>query len=84
MPSILVPLPTAAAHHQQWNAEALAAAGAAMCLLEAGLTSERLGTALRDLLAAPARLARMQQAARLRGRPEAARKTASALLAMVS
>ena len=84
LPSILVPLPSAAAGHQTWNAEALAAAGAALHVLEADLSPDHLVGLVRQLLRDPGTLARMGQAARARGRPDAARKTASAILAMMS
>jgi UDP-N-acetylglucosamine--N-acetylmuramyl-(pentapeptide) pyrophosphoryl-undecaprenol N-acetylglucosamine transferase len=42
LPSILVPLPTAAANHQESNARALAASGACVMILQKELTAERL------------------------------------------
>jgi len=84
LPAILVPLPTAAADHQSRNAEALAAAGAAVHLPEAHLQPERLQALLFDLLSDPQRLESMGRAARQRGRPEAARTIAEAILALVS
>ena len=41
IPSILIPLPTAAADHQTRNAKAMEAAGAAIHLTQAGLDSAR-------------------------------------------
>lgn len=84
LPSILVPLPTAAADHQSRNAAALAAAGAAVHLPQQDLTAERLTEHVRNLLGAPARLAAMARAAKSRGRPMAAREIAGQLLALVS
>ncbi|CAN5656201.1 undecaprenyldiphospho-muramoylpentapeptide beta-N-acetylglucosaminyltransferase [soil metagenome] len=72
IPSILVPLPTAAADHQAANARALAEAGAAILVSEAQLTGEGLAETLRALLGDPMALAGMAAAARLRGRPSAA------------
>ncbi len=83
LPSILVPLPHAAAGHQQKNAEALAAAGAAIHLPESELSETALAAAVQDLMADSDRLRQMGTAAEARGRPDAAKRTASALLGMV-
>jgi UDP-N-acetylglucosamine--N-acetylmuramyl-(pentapeptide) pyrophosphoryl-undecaprenol N-acetylglucosamine transferase len=72
LPSILVPLPTAAADHQTRNARALADAGAAIALPQAELSAARLDAAVRELLAGPERLATFAAAALERGRPDAA------------
>jgi UDP-N-acetylglucosamine--N-acetylmuramyl-(pentapeptide) pyrophosphoryl-undecaprenol N-acetylglucosamine transferase len=74
IPSILVPLPTAAADHQTPNARVLAAAGAAVHLAQSDLSPARLGGLIAELLADPARLAAAGAAARLRGRPNAAQR----------
>jgi UDP-N-acetylglucosamine--N-acetylmuramyl-(pentapeptide) pyrophosphoryl-undecaprenol N-acetylglucosamine transferase len=84
IPSILIPLPTAAADHQTHNAQALAAAGAAIALSQDGLDAERLGTSLRDLLDDPARRETMAAAARARGRPGAAVVIAARVAALAS
>jgi len=84
LPSILVPLPGAAADHQTRNAEALADAGAAVHLPEIELSPERLLEVLRDLLKSDDRMTQMGHSARSRGHPKAARKIASELLALVS
>jgi UDP-N-acetylglucosamine--N-acetylmuramyl-(pentapeptide) pyrophosphoryl-undecaprenol N-acetylglucosamine transferase len=80
LPSILVPLPTAAGDHQRHNAEALVAAGAAEMILQRDLTPERFGAAIASVLGDPDRLAAMAQAARSRGRPDAADEIVSRLL----
>lgn len=72
IPSILIPLPSAAADHQTHNARALAAVGAAVCLPQAGLGAEQLGEALRALLGDAEGRRRMADASRARGRPGAA------------
>jgi UDP-N-acetylglucosamine--N-acetylmuramyl-(pentapeptide) pyrophosphoryl-undecaprenol N-acetylglucosamine transferase len=72
IPSILIPLPTAAADHQTHNAQTLAAAGAAIALSQDGLDAERLGATLRDVLADVPRRVKMADASRARGRPGAA------------
>jgi UDP-N-acetylglucosamine--N-acetylmuramyl-(pentapeptide) pyrophosphoryl-undecaprenol N-acetylglucosamine transferase len=72
IPSVLIPLPSAAANHQAHNAAALAAAGAAIALPQDGLDAATLGGTLRDLLADVPRRAAMTAAARARGKPGAA------------
>lgn len=84
LPAVLIPLPTAAGRHQARNAEALAAAGAVLHLPESDLSPERLLALLCEVLADGARRTAMSRAARSRGRPDAAQKIASELLAMVS
>lgn len=71
-PAILVPYPHAADDHQRRNAEALQAAGAAICLPQDELTEERLARELVSLLDDHPRRRTMAEAARSRGRPEAA------------
>jgi UDP-N-acetylglucosamine--N-acetylmuramyl-(pentapeptide) pyrophosphoryl-undecaprenol N-acetylglucosamine transferase len=83
LPAILIPLPTAAADHQTRNAEALAAAGAAVHLPETSLTGDRLLEAIDGLLNTPARVSQMGARARARGLPEAARKIAESVVALM-
>jgi UDP-N-acetylglucosamine--N-acetylmuramyl-(pentapeptide) pyrophosphoryl-undecaprenol N-acetylglucosamine transferase len=78
-PAILVPLPTAAADHQTANARVLAEAGAALHLPQAGLTGPLLWEAIVGLLRDVGARHRMAQAARERGRPDAAREIAESL-----
>lgn len=82
LPSILIPLPTAAADHQVHNARALEGAGAARCLLQRDLTPGALGAAVAGLLAAPEQRKAMAQAALKRGRPEASSEIVSRLLTL--
>ena len=63
LPSILVPLPTAADNHQLDNARHLEQAGAALVFEEKNLSPEILATALGDCLNDPARLEAMSRAA---------------------
>ena len=72
LPSILVPLPTAAAGHQLSNAKALAEAGAAVLLEQSGLTGATLGEHLNSLLNDPAKMAGLKSSIERRARPEAA------------
>jgi UDP-N-acetylglucosamine--N-acetylmuramyl-(pentapeptide) pyrophosphoryl-undecaprenol N-acetylglucosamine transferase len=83
IPSLLVPLPTAAADHQTRNARALEAAGAAVCLEESTLTPDVLWQELSALAGHEGRRARMSQAAARRARPDAARAIARELLTLV-
>lgn len=76
-PAVLIPYPHAAADHQTANARALEAAGGAVVLPEAELTAGALTAVLRDLLAAPDRVARMAAAALAAGRPDAAERLAA-------
>lgn len=77
LPSILVPLPTAAEDHQTHNARALEAAGAARLLPEAELTAERLARELESVMGDPERLRTMRARALERARPHATREIAS-------
>jgi len=79
IPSILVPLPTAAADHQTRNAEALQDAGAALHFTQQEMTGEVLWGAVQGLLGRPAERERMAGAARARGRPGAVLEIARAL-----
>jgi UDP-N-acetylglucosamine--N-acetylmuramyl-(pentapeptide) pyrophosphoryl-undecaprenol N-acetylglucosamine transferase len=81
-PSVLVPLPSAAADHQSRNASTLATAGAAVHLAERDVTSEELSRLVTGLLADPDRLEALARAARERGRPHAAREIVSRLLTL--
>ena len=71
VPAILVPLPTAAANHQELNARALQKAGAAVHLEQKGLTAEGLWRTITRLAEDPQMLATMSQRARERSRPDA-------------
>ena len=83
-PSVLVPLPTAAADHQTLNADALEAAGAAVARREADLAPGELWDLCRSLLRDHERLAAMAAAARSRGNSGAADDIAAAVLALAA
>src|SRR6266705_1458763 len=83
-PSVLVPLPSAAADHQTVNARALAAAGAAVVLPENELTHVRLAQVVGGLLRDSNRLTALAGNARARGRPTAARDIATRILMLNS
>ena len=79
-PSILVPFPFAADQHQLANARGLQRAGAAVALVQADATPERLASELRALAVDAPRRARMAVAAAGLGRPDAARDIAGELI----
>ncbi|MHB8765527.1 MAG: undecaprenyldiphospho-muramoylpentapeptide beta-N-acetylglucosaminyltransferase [Deferrisomatales bacterium] len=83
-PAVLVPFPHSAGGHQEANARAAEARGAARCLTEPGLTPEGLAQTLAALLADPGRLSAMAAAAAASARVNAAREIVDDLLEMVS
>ncbi|HEX6615601.1 MAG TPA: undecaprenyldiphospho-muramoylpentapeptide beta-N-acetylglucosaminyltransferase [Gemmatimonadales bacterium] len=82
LPSILIPLPTAAADHQTHNARVLADAGASLFLRQQQLTGGALGEAVQGLLGDATRRSAMAQRALARGRPQAAAEIVSKLLTL--
>jgi UDP-N-acetylglucosamine--N-acetylmuramyl-(pentapeptide) pyrophosphoryl-undecaprenol N-acetylglucosamine transferase len=82
-PSILVPLPTAAADHQTGNAEALSRAGAAIHLPEGRLTPYALADQVTALVADRSQLEVLGTQARGRGHPDAAREIVSKILTLI-
>lgn len=84
IPSILIPLPTAAADHQTHNARVLAAAGASRLLPQSELTPTNLAAAVTGLLGDSRERKQMSERALSRGRPQAARDIVSNLLTLVS
>lgn len=83
IPSVLVPLPTAAQDHQAHNARTLAAAGAAIHLPQSEYDGVALQETLRALQQQPAVRETMARAARVRGRPDAAARIADAIATLV-
>lgn len=77
--SILVPLPIATEDHQTANAQALQRAGAASVIADRDFTAERLVAEVDRLLASPALVNEMGDAARTVGRPDAADRVADLL-----
>jgi UDP-N-acetylglucosamine--N-acetylmuramyl-(pentapeptide) pyrophosphoryl-undecaprenol N-acetylglucosamine transferase len=76
LPAILVPLPTAAANHQEKNAEALQEAGVAILLHEQGLSGAALWDRVVRLTADTELRTTMGAAALERARPDAAAEIA--------
>lgn len=71
-PALMIPFPFAADDHQRKNAEAVERAGAGRMILQAELTPERLAQELLWLVNDPQQLARMAEASRTLGHPDAA------------
>ncbi|MGH7067568.1 MAG: undecaprenyldiphospho-muramoylpentapeptide beta-N-acetylglucosaminyltransferase [Acetobacteraceae bacterium] len=80
-PSILVPLPGAIDHHQRANAACFALQGGAFVLQQTGLTPDRLGAVVAELLDDPERLQQMATAALRFGRPDAGEELAGLVVA---
>ena len=83
IPSILVPFPYATANHQEFNARALEAVGAAQVILDKNLTGDILEEKIEHLLLHKETLQQMQMAAQKAGRPKAAQEIAKQALALV-
>lgn len=83
IPSILVPLPTAAADHQTANAVALERAGAAIHLPQRALDAASLDARVGALLHDGAQLERLARGALARGRPDAAETIARRILTLL-
>ena len=81
--AILVPFPFAADNHQEVNARSLVDKGAAVMIRQSELTGGRLAAEIRDLVEHPLRRERMERAAGLLGRPEAAKEIADVCVQLV-
>ncbi len=78
--SLLVPYPFAAGDHQRFNAEALAATGAARVIPDRELSGPLAARLVTALMADESRRLGMERAAAEQGRPDAAESIASACL----
>lgn len=83
IPMIVVPLPSAAADHQTWNARSLETAGAAIHLPQEDLSVGWLHTTIGDLVTDRARLQALADGAKRRGRPGAAADIARRVAALL-
>ena len=83
-PALLVPYPYALDHDQAANAAALAAAGGAEVHVQASLSTERVAQLLGGAMEDPERLARMANAAKSAGKPDAAQLLADLTEAIAS
>ncbi|MBL7053342.1 MAG: undecaprenyldiphospho-muramoylpentapeptide beta-N-acetylglucosaminyltransferase [Candidatus Portnoybacteria bacterium] len=81
-PSILIPLPDAAADHQRENAFAYARAGATTVLEQDNLTSHMLLNEISKILGNPALIQKISANAENFSQPEAAQRIAQALIEM--
>ncbi|HMA62089.1 MAG TPA: undecaprenyldiphospho-muramoylpentapeptide beta-N-acetylglucosaminyltransferase [bacterium] len=79
-PSILVPLPIAAANHQEKNARDLEDKGAAIVILEKNLTYSNFKKALKPLLSRPNKLEKMGNQAQKLANPRAAKQIVNDIL----
>lgn len=79
VPSVLVPLPTAADDHQTSNTKDLAEAGGAVVLRQDEFTAEKVKKILEDLLQNAGRLEKMSANARKVGIKDAAKRFADAI-----
>lgn len=70
--AILIPFPHAIYQHQERNARAMEAAGAAVVLLQRELSGATLAQAICSLLGDPERIRAMEQRSRTLGRPDSA------------
>lgn len=84
VPSILVPFPFASENHQEYNARALEAAGAAKVILDKDLQPEAVLQIIEHLLQHQEELLAMQQAAKALGRLDAAEIIAKQALALIT
>ena len=82
-PSVLIPLPTAAANHQTANARSMEEAGASVMVPESE-AENRLLTVLTMLLNDPVRRHEMGEKAQKLGRPDAAHVLASAVIELAN
>jgi len=78
-PAILIPLTSAGAGHQRFNAERMASAGAALVLADDEVTAGNLGDTIAQLLNDRSRLESMASAARSLATPTAAARIGEAL-----
>ncbi|MBR4908488.1 MAG: undecaprenyldiphospho-muramoylpentapeptide beta-N-acetylglucosaminyltransferase [Acidaminococcaceae bacterium] len=83
IPAILVPFPYATANHQEFNARALEAAGAARVILDKELNGNILQDKVERLLLQEDELEKMKQASAKAGRPKAALEIAEQAVALV-
>ena len=79
-PSVLVPYPFAAGDHQRKNAQAIANAGAGLCVEPDELNADQLAIYLDNLFSNPGRLIEMADIAQSLGKPFAAETVARDLL----
>jgi len=82
-PSVLVPYPFAADDHQNYNAQAVDAAGAGWIMPQDAFTADNLALRLDSLLGLPAVLEKSARCARDLGRADAAKRLADVVTSLV-
>jgi UDP-N-acetylglucosamine--N-acetylmuramyl-(pentapeptide) pyrophosphoryl-undecaprenol N-acetylglucosamine transferase len=82
-PAVLIPLPTATDDHQTLNALEFERAGAAVVVPQYGTSPSQLANVVQTLLGDPPRLAKMAEAMRGLGKPNATREIVAELRALV-
>ena len=82
-PAILVPYPHAADNHQEHNARAFEAAGAAVVLLDSNCNGDSLAALIRELLGDDQRLEEMGKAAKTLAKPMATETIAETIIELV-
>lgn len=80
LPAILIPFPHAADDHQTFNAQALAARGAALWIKDENLTGQGLKNAIKGLIQNPEKLARMRASLKQMAMADADEKIANHIL----
>lgn len=80
LPAIIIPLPTAAANHQEHNARSLADAGAAVMIREADLNPSMLEEYILGIMESEEHRKSMAEASRSLGRRDAAARIAERVL----
>lgn len=83
LPSVLVPLPTAAHQHQRFNAQAVERDGAAVVLVEEDLCARALAEIIMALVSDPGRLRGMRETQLSRARLDATRSVVSKFLTLI-
>jgi UDP-N-acetylglucosamine--N-acetylmuramyl-(pentapeptide) pyrophosphoryl-undecaprenol N-acetylglucosamine transferase len=82
-PSLLVPYPHAAGHHQEHNAQRLSEMGAARVIFDHELDGEILAKNVRELCENPELRLEMARACRSLGRPDAAQKVVEIVMSLI-
>lgn len=83
-PSILIPYPFATDNHQEHNARAFEAAGAAVVLLDDACTADTLTEQIRGLVSDRERMEAMGQAVMRLAKPQAAREIVDGIMALLA
>jgi len=83
IPAVLVPFPYATANHQEFNARALEAEGAAVMILDKELNGEVLQEKVERLLLHEDELKKMKHASQKAGRPKAAIEIAKQAVSLI-